>query len=167
MKSLAEQLEFYRSYHRAPGCKAMHFFGVPLVTFSILIPMGWLSVSVLGFRPTLAMAFVACTLGYYFMLAPFLAMLMALVMIPVSWGADRVSQLPFKASLAVFAATFISGWIFQLIGHAIEGKKPALTDNLSAIFTAPLFLLVEAVPSLRAKAAHNLEDGSKAAESRD
>jgi uncharacterized membrane protein YGL010W len=164
MKSLAEQLAFYQSYHRTPGCKAMHFFGVPLVTFSILIPMGWLSVSAFGFRASLAMAFVACTLGYYFMLAPFLAMLMTLAMLPITWGADRVSQLPFKVSLAVFAITFISGWIFQLVGHAIEGRKPALLDNFGAIFTAPLFLLAETLPLLgirRDKATQSPGDRSK------
>ena len=149
MKTLADQLAFYQSYHRTPGCKATHFVGVPLVTFSILIPMGWLSISVFGHRLTLAMAFVFCTLVYYFLLEPVLATLMTLVMIPLTWGADWTSRLPFKASLTVFAITFISGWIFQLIGHAIEGKRPALLDNFGqAVFTAPLFLIAEILLSL-------------------
>lgn len=139
----------------------MHYFGVPLVTFSILVPMGWLSVSAFGFRPTLATAFVACSLGYYFILAPWLATLMTLCLLPITWGAHRVSQLPFKISLTVFAITFVSGWIFQLVGHAIEGRKPALLDNFGAIFTAPLFLLVESVPALRPKDIQGPGDGSK------
>ena len=144
MKPLADQLAFYQAYHRTPGCKATHFVGVPLVTFAILIPMGWLSVSAFGHRATLAMAFVALTLGYYFLLAPFLATLMVLAMAPMTWGADRVSRLPFQESLTVFGITFVAGWVFQLVGHAIEGKKPALLDNFGqAVFTAPLFLLAE------------------------
>ncbi|MDB5102859.1 MAG: hypothetical protein JWP91_548 [Fibrobacteres bacterium] len=149
MKPLADQLAFYQSYHRTPGCKATHFFGVPLVTFSILIPMGWLSASAGGHRLTLAMAFVLCTLVYYFLLDPLLATLMTLAMIPVTWGADWASRLPLKASLAVFAITFILGWAFQLAGHAIEGKRPALMDNFGqAVFTAPLFLVAEALLGL-------------------
>ena len=149
MKPLADQLAFYQSYHGTAGCKATHFVGVPLVTFSILIPMGWLSITVLGHRASLAMAFVACTLMYYFLLAPILATLMTLAMIPLTWGADAVSRMPFKDSLIAFGATFAAGWALQLIGHAIEGRKPALMDNFGqAVFTAPLFLLVELLLAL-------------------
>ena len=38
---------------------------------------------------------------------------------------------------------FVGGWILQLIGHAFEGRKPALTQNLFQIFVAPLFLCAE------------------------
>lgn len=149
MKTLADQLAFYQSYHGTAGCKATHFVGVPLVTFSILIPMGWMSITIFGQRATLAMAFVACTLMYYFLLAPILAMLMTLAMIPITWGADLVSRMQFKESLIVFAATFAAGVALQLIGHAIEGRKPALMDNfVQAVFTAPLFLLVELLLAL-------------------
>jgi len=41
------------------------------------------------------------------------------------------------------AVAFVAGWIIQLIGHAFEGKRPALADNLLQIFNAPLFLTVE------------------------
>lgn len=149
MKPLADQLAFYQSYHRTTGCKATHFIGVPLVTFAILIPMGWLSITVTGHRATLAMAFVACTLIYYFLLAPGLATLMTLIMLPITWGADSVSRMPMKESLGIFAAAFVAGWALQLAGHAIEGRKPALLDNFGqAVFTAPLFLLVELLLAL-------------------
>lgn len=147
MKPIADQLAFYRSYHRTAGCKATHIIGVPLVTFAILIPMGWASLSMSGFRVTLAMAFVFSTLVYYFLLEPFLATLMTMCMIPTTWGADWVSRLPFKTSLSLFVITFVLGWVFQIIGHVIEGKRPALLDNFcQAVFTAPLFLLAELLP---------------------
>lgn len=146
---LADQLAFYRSYHRTPGCKATHIFGVPLVTFAILIPMGWLSMDIAGLRASAAMAFVLITLGYYFLLEPFLATIMTLIMAPMTLAADRVSQLPFRESVTIFAATFILGVILQLAGHAIEGRKPALMDSFAqAVFSAPLFLLVEGLGAL-------------------
>jgi len=40
-------------------------------------------------------------------------------------------------------AFFIGGWIFQLLGHVFEGRKPALADNLFQIFVAPIFLVAE------------------------
>ncbi|MDB5048746.1 MAG: hypothetical protein JWO30_1817 [Fibrobacteres bacterium] len=149
MKSLSEQLAFYQSYHRTPGCKATHFLGVPLVTFSILIPMGWLSLDVSGHRVTLAMAFVLSALVYYFLLEPVLATLMTLTMLPMTWAADWISRLPFGTSLSVFIISFVLGWAFQLIGHAIEGKRPALLVNfVQAVLTAPLFLWAEVLLAL-------------------
>lgn len=142
-------MAFYRSYHKTPGCKATHIFGVPLVAFSILIPMGWLSLDLGTMRASAAMAFVLITLGYYFLLDPLLAIIMTVIMAPVTLAADRVSQLPFQQSALIFAAAFVLGVAFQLVGHAIEGRKPALMDNFSqAVFTAPLFLLVEGLTAL-------------------
>ena len=145
MKPFPEQLAFYRSYHRTPGCKATHFFGVPLVTFALLIPLGWISIGRSGWHFTGAMFFVLGTLAYYFRLAPRLASLMAVIMAPVTWAADRVSRLPFPASLGIFLACLFLGAALQALGHVIERKRPALADNFfQAVFTAPLFLLLEA-----------------------
>jgi uncharacterized membrane protein YGL010W len=42
-----------------------------------------------------------------------------------------------------FGILFVGGWIIQLVGHAFEGRKPALADNLLQIFIAPVFLVAE------------------------
>ena len=42
---------------------------------------------------------------------------------------------------------FALGWTMQFIGHAIEGRKPALFDSLSQAFTAaPLFSIQAFLP---------------------
>jgi uncharacterized membrane protein YGL010W len=149
MIKIAEQLAFYQSYHRSAGCRATHFFGVPLVTLSILIPMGWLSTPLAGIRITFAMLFVLSTLAYYIRLEKTLAMMMALVILPVLFIAEWISRFPFRDSFLVFTTTFILGWGLQLLGHALEGKRPALMDNFfPSVFTAPLFLVAEVLFSL-------------------
>jgi len=149
MKPLGEQLAFYRSYHRSSGCKATHFFGVPLVTFAILVALGWLSFHWSGGHFTGAMAFVVGTLLYYFRLDPLLATLMTIIMIPATWAADWASRLPFPATFWVFLGTLAAGVGFQAWGHILEGKRPALVDNFfQAVFTSPLFLLIEALEGL-------------------
>ena len=149
MKSISEQLAFYQSYHRTLGCKLTHVVGIPLVTFSLLIPMGWLGVDVNGFRLSLALFFVASVLVYYFFLDKILALLMTLCMVPMTWAAAEVSQLPLRQSALAFGAAFAAGWALQLIGHAIEGRRPALLDNFAqAVFTAPLFLLAEGLAAM-------------------
>ena len=47
----------------------------------------------------------------------------------------------FIVNYIVFAIS-VSAWIFQFLGHYIEGRRPALVDNLSTAFlTAPMFSL--------------------------
>ena len=40
------------------------------------------------------------------------------------------------------------GQLIQLLGHAFEGRRPALFDNLLQVFNAPLFLTVEVMEYL-------------------
>jgi len=42
-----------------------------------------------------------------------------------------------------FAAFFVGGWILQLVGHAFEGRKPALVHIPFQILIAPIFLVAE------------------------
>jgi hypothetical protein len=41
MTSLKQQLRSYGAYHRDPRNKLTHFLGVPLVTFSLFLALGW------------------------------------------------------------------------------------------------------------------------------
>src|SRR5215831_13513972 len=100
MLTLKQQMQSYGAYHRDPRNKLTHFFGVPLVTFSLFLFLGW-------FR------FV------------------------------DPKVLPITA--AIFGVAFVLGWIIQLAGHAMEGRRPALADNILQVFNAPLFLTVEAL----------------------
>jgi uncharacterized membrane protein YGL010W len=61
----------------------------------------------------------------------------------IRFYADQMARLPWSSWVSFFAACFGIGWVFQLIGHAIEGKKPALLDNFFQVFVAPIFLMAE------------------------
>src|SRR6185312_14985006 len=112
MLSLKQQMQSYGAYHRDPRNKMTHFFGVPLVTFSLFLFLGW-------FR------FVHPE---------------ALLLV-----ADWVAKQSMALSFSVFLTAFVLGWIIQLVGHAIEGRRPALADNILQVFNAPLFLTIEAL----------------------
>jgi uncharacterized membrane protein YGL010W len=68
---------------------------------------------------------------------------MGLVFALMLWGAEPLSQAAFMTSLGWFVLLFVVGWALQLWGHAFEGRKPALVDNLFQIFVAPIFLAAE------------------------
>src|SRR5262245_711920 len=148
MKSLDEQVLSYATYHRDPRNKLTHFFGVPLVTFALFVLLGWLRIVEEPVPVTGATVFWLSVMVYYLALDWRVALLQAPTSLLLLALADVVSRWPWPESLAVFVGTFVGGWIIQLVGHGIEGKRPALADNLLQIFNAPLFLVVEVLLAL-------------------
>ena len=126
MKTLEDQMSFYAAYHQDARNKATHFVGVPLIVFSLMIPLGWLRIDAGGFTLTAALAVTSVLLLYYLALDIALGLAMAVVFGVMLWGADPLSQAALGASLAWFAILFVGGWALQLWGHVYEGRKPAL-----------------------------------------
>lgn len=157
MKSLSEQVSAYEAYHHDLRNKLTHFVGVPLVTFSIFLFLGWLRFVHDPSLPfTGATLFYLIVFLYYLVLDWKIALLQAPFTLSLLWLADRIALWPFMESLAAFTAAFVGGWIIQLIGHAMEGRRPALADNLLQIFNAPLFLTVEVVNVASGREASNI-----------
>ena len=143
MKTLEDQMSFYAAYHQDARNKATHFVGVPLIAFSLMIPLGWLRADVGGFALSAALVVTGVLLLYYLVLDIALGLAMVAVFGLMLWAAEPLSQAPFTASLAWFLALFVGGWALQLWGHVFEGRKPALVDNLFQVFVAPIFLAAE------------------------
>jgi uncharacterized membrane protein YGL010W len=143
VKTLEDQMSFYAAYHQDARNKATHFIGVPMIIISLFIPLAWLRVDVGGFAITGAMVFAAVVLTYYFFLDVPLAIATSAFTIAFLLGADWLARQGALAGWLGFAALFVGGWIIQLVGHAFEGRKPALADNLFQIFIAPIFLCAE------------------------
>lgn len=154
MKPLAEHMAFYAAYHRDARNRLTHFVGVPAIAFSILIPMSWASFDVGGVGGaggvgiSLAMIFTAAVFVLYFMLDVPLAIAMVLFFVPVLAVAEWVGGMASQTGWWVFGIFFVGGWVFQLVGHVFEGRKPALLDNLFQILIAPIFLMAEAAFAL-------------------
>lgn len=143
MKSLEEQMSFYLRYHHDPRNRLTHFVGVPLIMFSLFVLLGMLRAEIAGFGVSAATVLAVVVLVYYFRLDVVLAMAMTLFTAVLLFLANRVVAEGLVTALAVFAVSFVGGWVLQLIGHAFEGKRPALVDNFFQIFIAPIFLMAE------------------------
>jgi|SRR5688572_9510067 len=143
MKTLEDQMSFYAAYHRDGRNKATHFIGVPAIMLSLFIALSWARVEVGGVTLTAAMLFAAIVLIYYFVLDVPLALAMLVVTALLVFLGQRIADLGTAQGWAWFAVLFVGGWILQLVGHAFEGRKPALADNLFQIFVAPIFLVAE------------------------
>jgi len=143
VKTLEDQMSFYAAYHQDARNKATHFIGVPMIVFSLMIPLGWLRLEIGGVALTGALVVTSVLLVYYLVLDLPLGLAMGAVFALMLWGADPLSQSALVTSLAWFLVLFVVGWALQLWGHVYEGRKPALVDNLFQIFVAPIFLAAE------------------------
>ena len=143
MKTLEQQMAFYQRYHRHPKNRLTHFFGVPIIVYSLLVPMSLARFAVGGFELSLAHVFVAAVLLYYVALDVALAVATALVVALLLSAADVTAGQGAAVAWTAFAIAFAGGWALQLLGHRIEGRRPALVDNFFQVFIAPVFLMAE------------------------
>jgi len=138
----------YAAYHRNRWNGLTHFIGVPAIIFAILIPMSWVS---LGEDLSLAHLFLGAVLAYYFLLDVPLALATAVAVGALFLAAKLAAGTGITSGWIWFGVFFAGGWIFQLVGHVFEGRRPALADNLFQIFIAPIFLVAEAFFALGLK----------------
>jgi uncharacterized membrane protein YGL010W len=113
---------------------------VPVIILSLFIPLAWPRIDVAGLPLTAAMLFAAIVLAYYLILDFYLGVAMAALTLALVWLGQQIAALGAGPAWAWFAALFVGGWVLQLVGHACEGRRPALTDNFFQIFVAPVFL---------------------------
>lgn len=139
-----EQMAMYTAYHRDGRNKATHFVGVPAIAFSLLIPMAFLRFAEIGgYGISLATLFALGVIVYWIVLDAGFGIVTALALLPLLWLADWVVRQGATTAWIVFGVAFVGGWIIQLVGHAFEGRKPALVDNLLQVLIAPVFLVAE------------------------
>lgn len=139
LTSLAAEMAFYTRYHRNPWNRACHFVGVPTIVLALMI---WLHL----LHPTLPRAVSLVLVLHYARdhLGVGVASALPLGLLCALTTCLAATPAPGKLALGLF----VVGWIFQLVGHAFEGKKPALVDNLTQVFVAPAFLTAEVLFAL-------------------
>lgn len=146
MSTLFErQLATYSSYHRDHRNRATHFVGIPSIVLSLLLilalwQLGGVSGAwIVGVLAALGWIALDRTVGFA----------MALVLLPMilfsNWFATSYGS---GLTWWLFAILFVGGWVFQFVGHAFEGQRPALMDNLFQAFIGPMFIMAEVLMML-------------------
>ena len=124
-------LAHYGESHQNPTNEAIHMVAIPAIMLSIV---GLL----FALHPWAAYAFVAASLVYYATLhSPAFLVTMLLGTVALLTAVHALGDLVFPVS----AATFVVAWVFQFIGHKIEGKKPSFFEDLQYLWVGPLFVL--------------------------
>jgi len=144
----ARQLAIYASYHHDERNRATHFVGIPAIVFSILVPFALVRVA--GISAAVAVALLA--LIGWIALDRVIGLAMVAVIVPMVLVAEWIARNTGAGTAwIVFAIFFVGGWVFQLVGHVWEGRRPALTDNLFQAFIGPMFIMAEVLMALGLK----------------
>lgn len=117
----------YAQYHTHPMNRLCHTIGIPLIMLAVVRWTQWPEVS---YFPA-----AAVVLPLYAAWNPTLALGMAAAVFGMAALAPSLN------AWIVFAS-FVVGWIFQLVGHSrYEGKSPAFMRNLIHLLVGPMWVL--------------------------
>lgn len=136
-------LASYGRVHRDPRNRLTHYFGVPAIIYAVLIPLALHVNTIHGAQVRLDRVVVVLAAPGYVMLDARLGLSLTLALALLAAAAEATSALGSAPALAIAATVFVLGWALQLLGHRLEGSRPALLTNLAQIFVAPLFLTAE------------------------
>ena len=132
-------LQHYGLSHTHPVNEVIHFVAIPAIMLS-------LNGLLFAVHPALVLLLIAASLIYYARLSwPFTLcmLLLSSVMLALVDAMDAAGVLV-QASVGIF----VVAWIFQFIGHHLEGKKPSFFEDLQYLLVGPLFVLSKAFERL-------------------
>jgi uncharacterized membrane protein YGL010W len=139
------QLATYASYHRDPRNQLTHMIGIPAIVFSLLVPLALARLpGGASHGVSWAMLVAGLALAGWIALDRVIGLAMLILLVPMLVVAEWIAA-HFSTTTVwiVFGVFFVGGWIFQLVGHVWEGRRPALADNLFQAFIGPMFIMAE------------------------
>ena len=146
MKTINDLLNEYGQHHQNKKNIAIHEICVPLIMFSILgifysfsFPIWAKNVFELFSWSFLIVVFC---FGYYFLKSFPIAITMLVISLLMLWIQDALLKSMGQQNLFILnAVIFAVAWIFQLIGHRIEGKKPSFMQDIQFLLIGPAWLI--------------------------
>lgn len=142
----------YAHYHRDRRNIATHLVGIPLIFLSIgvlLLEPTWVFE---GHTVSLAwMAWALTSVWYLTRGDLLLGLATTLVNAALIALAHQVPELSAALGLPVWqcgVALFVIGWLFQFVGHYLEGRKPAFVDDVVGLLVGPMFVVGEVLISM-------------------
>lgn len=146
MKTIDDWLTLYGRDHQNPTNKLIHWFCVPVILFTVfgllmsipfpVIANGWINVATIVFIAALA---------FYFRLSfPIFAGMAFIGFLMLAANRLLATDVLPQIGLNLWqfsAIVFIIAWIFQFIGHKVEGQKPSFLEDMQFLLIGPIWLL--------------------------
>ena len=146
MKSIDEWLDEYSDSHQNQTNKFIHWICVPLIFFTIvgfisLIPAPHFCAPYFGCISIASIVALVLVSIFYFNLSWRISIIMLLIMLLLEHFAYAINVHFKENSWIIYLSIFVITWIFQFIGHKIEGKKPSFLKDLQFLLVGPIWLL--------------------------
>lgn len=136
-QSINELLDEYATSHQNKTNKLIHYFAVPIIFWTITA-MLW--VVKLPIVENLAVVMTALVSIYYISKDIKLAVQMIIISILCLLLNSYLESLGLPL-LTIAIVLFVVAWIFQFIGHKIEGKKPSFFKDLQFLLIGPAWIV--------------------------
>src|SRR3990167_2519315 len=131
MDNATRQLVQYARYHRDRRNIATHYIGIPLIAFALAALLARLRLDTAGLVISADWVVWALVTAWYLTLGQrALTMSTALVLAGLVALAHPLGTAPLNTWLGWGLGCFVVGWVFQFVGHYLEGRKTAFFDDL-------------------------------------
>ncbi|MCT4641247.1 MAG: DUF962 domain-containing protein [Bacteriovoracaceae bacterium] len=135
MSKLDSLMAKYAISHQNHTNKLIHIICVPAIMFSII----GILMCVPLFKFNTAYILIIGASIYYFTLSKKYFGIMLPIVLVMYLANIMIAR---SANLFVISISiFVISWIFQFIGHKIEGKKPSFLDDLHFLLIGPLWVI--------------------------
>ncbi len=136
----------YSESHRNSTNKLIHWICVPLIFWSILgfislIPSKSIGFIYIGEISYVSFAAIALVTIFYMRLSLIISIIMFILMVIMESFAYGINIRFKENAWLVYLSVFVITWIFQFVGHKIEGKKPSFLKDLQFLLVGPIWLL--------------------------
>ncbi len=141
----------YGKSHKNKINKAIHWVCVPLIFWSILgfislIPTPHIFIQFMGYISVASLVSVLLVSIYYLLLNWEMAIIMFFVMMVFEKFVYETNIFFERKSWLIFVSVFVITWIFQFVGHKIEGKKPSFLKDIQFLLIGPIWLIKKILP---------------------
>ncbi len=146
MRKIDQLFAEYAASHQNKTNKAIHWICVPLIFWTIigfisLIPAPHFCARYFGCISIVSLIAIALVTVFYFRLSWRISIIMIFLMLLMEHFAYAINIHFKENSWIVYLSIFIITWIFQFVGHKIEGKKPSFLKDLQFLLVGPIWLL--------------------------
>ncbi len=139
--NLEQWFDAYGVSHKNNTNIIIHKFCVPAILWSVVallssipVPSFFMLVPFLNWATIIAF----CALIFYFTLGvkPF-----AIMLIQLGIALFSLNFFPPAHIAKIGFGVFVIAWIFQFVGHKIEGKKPSFIEDIKFLLIGPLWII--------------------------
>ena len=146
MRKINQLFAEYAESHQNQTNKFIHWICVPLIFFTIvgfisLIPAPHFCAPYFGCISVASIVALFLVTIFYFTLSWRISLIMLLIMLFMEHFAYAINVHFKENSWIIYLSIFVITWIFQFIGHKIEGKKPSFLKDLQFLLVGPIWLL--------------------------